>query len=215
MSDRGTSSDLGEDTPDAPYVPDITTKSAIDLPATVGSNLRRLRARMGYSLKRLASVSGVSRGMIGQIETGKSIPTVGLLSRLAEALDVELVSLLVAQQAPTTTILRRARAKTIQTSDGRFTARALSKRDTRGVEFFEFSIARAHYEEGDRRAPGVRAHVVVAAGIVAVSIAGEPVVTLAAGDGLIFAADAAHGYHNVGDDEATLYLVLSDGGAPA
>ena len=109
MSDRGTSSDLGEDTPDAPYVPDITTKSAIDLPATVGSNLRRLRARSGYSLERLASVSGVSRGMIGQIETGKSTPTVGLLSRLAEALDVELVSLLVAQQAPTTTILRRAR----------------------------------------------------------------------------------------------------------
>jgi quercetin dioxygenase-like cupin family protein len=57
--------------------------------------------------------------------------------------------------------------------------------------------------------------VVVATGIVAVSIAGEPVVTLAAGDGLIFAADAAHGYQNVGDDEATLYVVLSDGGASA
>jgi hypothetical protein len=58
MSDRGTSTDLGEDTPDAPYVPDITTKSAVDLPATVGSNLRRLRARSGYSLERLARVSG-------------------------------------------------------------------------------------------------------------------------------------------------------------
>jgi transcriptional regulator with XRE-family HTH domain len=211
MAERSAGSDTRDDHIEPQYAAEAATKSTFDLPATVGSNLRRLRGRQGLSLEKLASLSGVSRGMIGQVETGKSTPTVGLLSHLAEALGVELVSLLVAQQAPTTKVLRRARANTIQASNGKFVARALSRWETPGVEFLEIAIARSHFEEGERRAPGTRAHVAVSSGIVVVTIAGEPSTTLAAGDAIIFAADSVHGYHNVGDDEATLYVVLSEG----
>ncbi len=213
MPERGVGMEARDDTFESPYSAEPPTKAAADLPSTVGSNLRRIRARNGLSLEKLASLSGVSRGMIGQIETGKSTPTVGLLSRLAEALDVELVSLLIAQQAPITKVLRRGRTKTIQASNGKFVARSLSRRDTPGVEFSEVVIARSHFEEGERRAPGTRAHVAVASGIVVVTIAGEPSTTLAAGDAIIFAADAVHGFHNVGDDEAILYTVVFEGAA--
>jgi transcriptional regulator with XRE-family HTH domain len=211
MAERSAGTDTRDDHIDPQYAAETATKSTFDLPATVGSNLRRLRARQGLSLEKLANLSGVSRGMIGQVETGKSTPTVGLLSRLAEALGVELVSLLLAQQAPTTKVLRRARAKTIQASNGRFVARALSRRETPDIEFLEIAIARSHFEEGERRSPGTRAHIAVASGIVVVTIAGEPSTTLAAGDAIIFAADAVHGFHNVGDEEAILYVVLSQG----
>ena len=50
-----------------------------ELSVTVGRNLRRLRVKQGYSLERLAKQSRVSRAMLGQIETGKSVPTIGLL----------------------------------------------------------------------------------------------------------------------------------------
>ncbi|MCK9910817.1 cupin domain-containing protein, partial [Microbacteriaceae bacterium K1510] len=64
-------------------------------------------------------------------------------------------------------------------------------------------------------APGVMAHVVVASGIVVVTVAGEQPATLAARDAIIFPADAVHGYHNVGDQEAVLYVTLSNSGSPA
>ena len=57
-----------------------------DVPAIVGANLRRLRKAQGHSLERLAELSGVSRAMLGQIETGKSVPTVSLLWKVADAL---------------------------------------------------------------------------------------------------------------------------------
>lgn len=183
---------------------------ASDLPAMLGRNLRRLRTRKGYSLERLATASGVSRAMISQVETAKSVPTMRLLWRLTNALNVELASLLAAQTAPATAVLRRASAKTIEVSGGRFTTRPLFQREARGVEFFEVSIARGHEEQGERRAPGVRAHVVVARGSVAVSVDGAPATALVTGDAMIFAADAEHSYRNIGDADATLYLVFYD-----
>lgn len=46
-----------------------------DVPAIVGSNLRRLRKAQGFSLERLAELSGVSRAMLGQIETAYLVVT--------------------------------------------------------------------------------------------------------------------------------------------
>jgi transcriptional regulator with XRE-family HTH domain len=182
-----------------------------DLPAAVGANLRRLRARSGLSLEKLASQSGVSRGMIGRIEMGRSAPTIGLLSRLAEALDVQLISLITPREQPTPTVLRHGRSTTIETSGGKFITRPLSKPQADGVEFFEIAIARSHFEEGERQQPGAVAHVVVASGIVVVTVAGQTPTTLAARDAIIFPADTVYGYHNVGDREAVLYVTLSSG----
>lgn len=190
-------------------------KSDADLPSSVGLNLRRLRARSGLSLEKLASLSGVSRGMIGRIEMGRSTPTIGLLSRLADALDVQLVSLITVREKTAPCVLRHGRSTTIETSSGKFVVRPLSKRQHDGPRFFEIAIARSHFEEGERYEAGTMAHVVVASGIVVVTVAGEQPATLAARDAMIFPADAVYGYHNVGDEEAVLYVTLSNAGASA
>jgi transcriptional regulator with XRE-family HTH domain len=181
----------------------------LDFSATVGSNLRKLRGRSGLSLEKLASLSGVSRGMIGRIEMGRSAPTIGLLSRLADALDVQLISLIAEKPAATPSVLRHGRSTRIETSGGKFVTRPLSRPRHDGTAFFEVSIARGHFEEGERHGDGVRAHVVVASGIVVITVAGEQPTTLAARDAIEFPADAVHGYHNVGDQEAILYVTLS------
>ena len=85
-----------------------------------GRNLRRLRTRRGYSLDRLAKVSGVSRAMLGQIETGKSSPTLNVLAKIAAALEVSCGSLNIEEDEPTTVLLTRAASKTLSSSDGRF-----------------------------------------------------------------------------------------------
>ena len=81
-----------------------------DVPAIVGTNLKRLRKAQGHSLERLAELSGVSRAMLGQIETGKSVPTVSLLWKVADALGVPVTELIATQTGSTTVVLPRAGA---------------------------------------------------------------------------------------------------------
>lgn len=60
----------------------------------VGQHLRELRKRQRWSLEQLALASGVSRAMLGQMEQGKSVPTIKTLWRIASALDVPIASFL-------------------------------------------------------------------------------------------------------------------------
>ena len=53
------------------------------------SSLRALRVAKGYTQKGLAGISGVSRKHILQIEKGNVDPSLGTLSRLATALEVQ------------------------------------------------------------------------------------------------------------------------------
>ncbi len=74
--------------------------TAHDLSLALGQNLRRLRTRQGLSLERFAQKSGVSRAMLGQIENGRSVPTIGVVWKVAKALDVPFSSLLTAARRP-------------------------------------------------------------------------------------------------------------------
>jgi transcriptional regulator with XRE-family HTH domain len=212
MPDRGVSRDVGDDADyraSAARPASAVDKSGNDISGVLGANLRRLRARSGLSLEKLASLSGVSRGMIGRIEMGRSTPTIGLLSLLAEALEVQLVSLIAVRDLPPVRILRHGRSARIETSGGKFVKRPVSGRQADGVEFFEVAIAPGHIEPGDRQAAGIIAHVVVGSGRIVVTVAGEQPAKLAARDAIVFAADAEHSFQNAGDQEAILYVSLS------
>ena len=58
--------------------------------ALVAWNLRRLRVRCGLSQESLAVDADVDRSYVGRLERGLENPTVGILERLAEILEVEL-----------------------------------------------------------------------------------------------------------------------------
>jgi transcriptional regulator with XRE-family HTH domain len=134
----------------------------VDLPAIVGRNLRRLRTRRGHSLERLARQSGVSRAMLGQIETGKSVPTIALLWKVANALNVPFANLLQSDDPRGAVVLRRSEAKLLTSSQGQFTSRALFPFESgRRVEFYELKIAPLHREAAEAHAPGTRENLFV------------------------------------------------------
>ena len=60
----------------------------------LGAVVRRDRQRMGLSVEALAERSGLSAGLISQLERGRGNPSLQTLSRLAGALGTQLVSLL-------------------------------------------------------------------------------------------------------------------------
>lgn len=185
------------------------------LARVVGQNLKRLRRRQGHSLERLAKLSGVSRAMLGQIETGRSVPTVGLLAKIAVALDVSVPGLLASQDTVETEVLRSGNTRAIVASDGKFHARALFPLGgERRVEFYEVTIAPGHREEAKAHAPGTRENLVVVDGSVEVTVGRDRPVSLAQDDALLFAADQPHVYRNTGHEDARLYLVMTYANGP-
>jgi transcriptional regulator with XRE-family HTH domain len=190
---------------------DPTSEAVADLPAVLGQNLRRLRTRQGHSLERLAKLSGVSRAMLGQIETGKSVPTISTLWKITTALGVPFAQLLAAATKVQHLALLRAKdTKVLSSSGGRFTSRALFPfEDERRVEFYELHLAPLHSEEALAHQPGTRENLLVAHGVVEITVGLEPPCVLAAGDAILFEADQPHAYRNIGDTEAVMYLVMT------
>jgi len=175
----------------------------------VGHNLRRLRTSRGLSLERLARASGVSRAMLGQIELGRSVPTISLLWKVARALDVPVPTLLGDSGGGRTTVMRASEAKVLGSASGAFTSRALFPfTPERKVEFYELRLAPRAVERAEPHSPGTHENLVVQAGTVEITVGGERH-RLGAGDAILFEADRPHGYRNAGDGEAVLYLVMS------
>jgi transcriptional regulator with XRE-family HTH domain len=182
---------------------------ADQLAVTVGRNLRRLRTKRGHSLERLAKLSGVSRAMLGQIELGRSVPTISLLWKVAKALEVPFSALTSDSQSRGTVVLRRDQAKTLASADGSFTSRALFPFDAeRKVEFYKLTLAPYAIEEAEAHAPGTNENLVIETGRVEI-VVGAQAHRLESGDAIIFEADVAHLYRNIGPSEAVLYLVMT------
>ena len=65
-----------------------------DVPRVIGSKVRAARAEAAISRKRLAEMAGVSERYLNQLEQGVANASIGILARVAQALAVDLVSLL-------------------------------------------------------------------------------------------------------------------------
>ena len=180
-----------------------------DLAPTVGTNLRHLRVKRGLSLERLAQASGVSRGMLGQIELGKSAPTINVLWKIARALNVTFSALIHEPAAGGTTVLRGADARLLSSKDGRFTSRALFPfNQSRHVEFYLLGFAPGTVENAPPHPPGTVENLVVHQGALEIEVGGQ-IHHLKIGDAIQFVADIAHVYRNRHDVAATAYLVMT------
>lgn len=61
----------------------------MSLTSTVATNLRRLRNAKGLTQEALAERAKINRNYVGMIEGEKNSPTIKMLEKLAQALDVD------------------------------------------------------------------------------------------------------------------------------
>jgi transcriptional regulator with XRE-family HTH domain len=184
-------------------------ESAADLTPIVGANLRRLRLSRGLSLERLAKASGVSRAMLGQVELGRSAPTINVIWKIARALDVPFSTLIGNRPAGGTVRLPASKSKRLMSHDGKFSSRALFPFDSpRTVEFYELRLAPLAVESAEPHPPGTTENLVVSQGTVEVQVNGEHHL-LATNDAIVFEADVPHAYRNPANVEAVMYLVMT------
>lgn len=199
-------------TPDASAEAESELVSDPELDAVIATNVRELRTQRGYSLDVLAGLTGVGRQTLGQIELGRTVPSVATLWKIATALEIPFSTLIARPTTAATQILRKASAKRLVSADGRFSSRALFPPDQHGkTEFYELWLAGHGREDAEAHAPGTRENLVVTAGRLVLELRGERH-ELGAGDAIVFVADAPHAYVNPASEECWMNLVMTYGG---
>lgn len=194
--------------PTAPTRP-TSEEDSTELDAVVGENLRRLRAERKWSLDILAGMTGVGRQTLGQIELGRTVPSLGALWKIARAFEVPFSALLAQPTSLSTRIFRRSGARSITDSDGRFSSRALFSPDDKGTfEFYELFLAARAREVAEAHAPGTRENLLVTQGRLVLEL-GSETHELAKGDAIAFTADVPHAYVNPTNEECWMSLVMT------
>ena len=175
----------------------------------VAANLARMRAKRALSLDALARLSGVSRAMLAQVESGKSVPSIRLLHRVAQALEVSVPAFLREESISSVEALPANNAQRMTSADGRVSSRALFPiQRQRRAEFHEISLGADAAERLPALAPGSSRNLVVVFGAVEVRVASH-VQRLGPGDALFFDADSPHSYRNPDPALPTLLHVVT------
>ncbi|GGL55206.1 helix-turn-helix domain-containing protein [Sporolactobacillus putidus] len=171
----------------------------------IARNLQAVRNQKGLSLDGAASLTGVSKSMLSQIEKGKSSPTVSTLWKIASGLQVSFSSLM------------KEEAAEIKKIDSRNLSPALDDRKKYSVyslfpyhpeKKYEIYLVKlkphaAHTSEGHTG----EEYMLISTGSVALTI-NEQTSVLHAGDALLFTAGSAHTYRNESDQEASFFDLI-------
>ncbi|OZY41066.1 transcriptional regulator [Pseudomonas fragi] len=157
----------------------------------ISHNVRRLRDKRQLSLETLAHASGVRRALIAQIEAGRSLPSVKVLSKIAGALKVSIAELLDPDSIGI--VIRRALPP---------------EHATHGVTFSELRLAPQAEEQVPGNPHNVQKNLQVAKGSLELSIDDQQFV-LNVGDSILFRGEQPHRYRNPHNSEAVAYLLTS------
>lgn len=174
----------------------------------VCERVRSLRKSKSLTLEQLASLSGVSRSMLSQIERGAANPTLGVAFRIAQAFGMSLGDLV---DVPSTTgridVVRAGDRSSLFRDDEQCRIRTLSPLHLeKDVEFYELTlkiggslVSAPHFE-------GTREFLTVEEGHLRVT-SGEESTELRQGDSAHYPADVPHRIDNLGEGEAVAFLV--------
>ena len=185
-------------------VPDVDTVAR-----ALARNLRRIRQEHGYSLDALAARSGVSRGMIIQVERARTNPSVGTVARLGDALGVSIAGLLEDVRGPAVRLVPARDAITLWRTPAGSEGLLQAGNEVSGpLELWSCRIMPGEGHDSDPHPPGSAELVRVESGVLTLRVDGEAF-RVPAGTTAGYGACVPHGYHNAGVEPVVMTLVVS------
>lgn len=177
---------------------------------SVGANCAAYRRERGLSLDALARLSGISKGMLVEIEQKRTNPSIATLCRIANALNVGLAEML--HEKPTSTRIARhgpdAGREFWQTAAGSSAVLIDATRVSNvGGELWKWSLAPLERFEGARHPAGTEEYLYVLRGTLVVDVAGETA-RCPARESMRFRADAPHVYRNPGKEPCEFVMCV-------
>jgi transcriptional regulator with XRE-family HTH domain len=165
--------------------------------------VKAYRASRGLSLDDLSAQTGVSRSMICQIEQEKTSPTLAILAKLAEGMQVRLGDLVDPGRGPT--LYRRSKVqecRVTRSRDKSFECAPLTAESAnRHLDVSRFAFDKPGRHRSTGHGPNAREYLFVETGKCTVEVGGETL-ALEAGDLLEFDASGPHEYVQEGPELA-------------
>lgn len=175
----------------------------------IGQRVRKNRKQAGLSLEQLAQLSGVSKAMLSQIEQNKANPTVVVICKISNALNVGISDLVEsAGRKLRFQVIRKEDERYIFTSNEKCTIRTLSPLSLeKDIEFYQIDFQGKGHLDSEPHFQNTEEMLTVAKGKIKLESADQNV-TLQTGDSVYYSADVNHAIINTSNTTSRVYLVV-------
>ena len=179
---------------------------ADEVAAAIARNARGLRVDRQWTLDHLAARSGVSKGMLVQIEQARTNPSIGTLCRIADAFGVTLAQMVELSDGATVRVIEPDEMVRLW-SGAEGSAGDLLAGTDRGehVELWRWTLAAGDSHESEGHLPGTRELISVLSGTLTLEM-GEDLHQIGPGAATLFDADHPHIYRN--DHKRPLDMIM-------
>ncbi len=173
----------------------------------LATNLRRLRHARGATQAELSTLAGVPRATWTHLESGQGNPTLDVVFRVSQALQVTLEELL----RPPAAAARHYPARSLPTRRrGQSTERRLLPDPLPGNGFSRLELGRGAQVTGRRHPAGSHEYLTCESGELTLTAEGESF-TLRPGDVLVFRGDLSHSYKSTARGASVAYSLVVRG----
>jgi len=173
----------------------------------VGSHIKAFRIGRGMTVAALAAQTGLSKGLISQIENDKTSPSLATLDRIAQGLDVP-VSYLLLRPADGIQVVRAAERAIYQHGPDQLRVEVLSGRTARNLKAVVVEFPPGTNTGCEPHSHGGEEFHFVLEGTVE-AFSGRDKVKLEVGDSFHWRGCTPHRIVNVGDGTARILAVTS------
>lgn len=179
----------------------------MDITNTIAANTKRIREQKKLTLDAAASITGVSRSMLAQIEKGEVNPTISVLWKIANGYKVSFTSLTEEKGDPVS-VIRQADLHPLEEDEGRYLNFPVFAFDEQKLfETYRIVIKPDGSLSAQPHLKGAVEYITVFAGQIEITAA-ESKLQLSKGDSIRFHADVPHSYQNLGAENAELSMLI-------
>ena len=173
----------------------------------IGNNLNTFRKSKGYSLDKVSEMTGVSKGMLGQIERGETNPSISTLWKIANGLHISSTSLLEAKSDELVIIKKKEVAPITEHNDKYVIYPAFPFDSKKKFEVLVVDLQNGCVHNSEPHDKDVEEYIFVSKGEFKLTV-NDITYELKEGDSIKFLADKAHEYRNESGKVCTLHTII-------
>ncbi len=175
--------------------------------SNIAANLKEIREKRNLSLDQLADLTGVSKSMLRQIETGRSSPTIATIWKIANGLRLSFTTLL-SKRRPDVAIMDFKASSPLTAESNRYRIYPLVPFDPEhGFEIYHVEIEPGTTYRGEPHVGNVEEFIFVSQGMLEITVE-ETTHRVKANQFIRFTANCPHQYHSAGEKAVRATMMI-------
>ena len=174
----------------------------------ISNNLKNIRRQRNLSLDQLAELTGVSKSMLRQIETGRSSPTIATIWKIANGLRLSFTSL-ISKRTPDVAVIDFKGSKPLTAKSERYRLFPMVPFDPEhAFEFYHLEIDPGTTYDGEPHEGNVEEYVFVLQGRLEITV-DDNHFTVKTNQFVQFIANRPHQYRSAGNKMVRAIMMIS------